>query len=82
MRVLVVDDHAVTRAGIVRLLSTIRPERCSVVGEAGSGDQAVREWRALRPDVVLMDLQMPDGDGIEAIARIRAEDATASVACA
>ena len=78
MRVLVVDDHAVTRAGIVRALSTADPS-VQVVGEAASGDRAVSEWRALRPDVVLMDLQMPEGDGIEAIARIRAEDATASV---
>ncbi|MGH2540395.1 MAG: response regulator [Actinomycetota bacterium] len=78
LRVLVVDDHAVTRAGIVRALSVSDPN-VQVVGEAASGERAVTEWRALRPDVVLMDLQMPDGDGIEAIARIRAEDATASV---
>ena len=78
VRVLVVDDHAVTRAGIVRLLSETDPT-LDVVGEAGSGEQGVVEWRALRPDVVLMDLQMLDGDGIDAIARIRAEDATASI---
>jgi signal transduction histidine kinase/DNA-binding NarL/FixJ family response regulator len=78
VRVLVVDDHAVTRAGIVRLLSDSDPA-LHVVGEASSGEQAVSEWRALRPDVVLMDLQMLDGDGIDAIARIRAEDANASV---
>ncbi|MGZ5297231.1 MAG: response regulator [Actinomycetota bacterium] len=77
VRVLVVDDHAVIRAGIVRLLAS--DPGLHVVGEAGSGAQAITEWRALRPDVVLMDLQMPDGDGIEAIARIRAEDATASI---
>jgi DNA-binding NarL/FixJ family response regulator len=76
--VLVVDDHAVTRAGIVSLLSRADPG-LHVVGEAGSGDQALSEWRTLRPDVVLMDLQMLGGDGIEAIARIRAEDANASV---
>ena len=40
----------------------------AVVGEAGSGGQAILKWRALRPDVVLMDLRMPDGDGVEAIA--------------
>ncbi|MGZ8580305.1 MAG: response regulator [Actinomycetota bacterium] len=78
VRVLVVDDHAVTRAGIVRLLSETDPT-LDIVGEAGSGEQGVVEWRALRPDVVLMDLQMLDGDGIDAIARIRAEDATASI---
>ena len=78
LRVLVVDDHAVTRAGIVHLLSTSDPA-LQIVGEAGSGEEAIVEWRALRPDVVLMDLQMLDGDGIDAIARIRAEDATASI---
>jgi signal transduction histidine kinase/DNA-binding NarL/FixJ family response regulator len=78
VRVLVVDDHAVTRAGIARLLSRSDPA-LHVVGEAGSGAEAITEWRALRPDVVLMDLQMLDGDGIDAIARIRAEDANASV---
>jgi DNA-binding NarL/FixJ family response regulator len=74
----VVDDHAVARAGIIGLLSRSDPA-LHVVGEAGSGEQAITEWRALRPDVVLMDLQMLDGDGIDAIARIRAEDPTAGV---
>ena len=78
IRVLVVDDHAVTRAGIVRLLSDSDPS-LHVVGEASSGGQAISAWRTLRPDVVLMDLQMLGGDGIDAIVRIRAEDADASV---
>lgn len=78
LRVLVVDDHAVTRAGISRLLSAAEPSM-HVVGEAGSGEQALSAWRTLRPDVVLMDLQMPDGDGTEAIARIRAEDPDARI---
>ncbi len=78
VRVLVVDDHAVTRAGVIRLLAEGDPG-VDVVGEAGSGAQAIEAWRSLRPDVVLMDLQMLDGDGIEAIARIRAEDATANI---
>jgi signal transduction histidine kinase/DNA-binding NarL/FixJ family response regulator len=78
VRVLVVDDHAVTRAGIVQVLSMSDPA-LQVVGEAESGEQAVSAWRTLRPDVVLMDLQMLDGDGIDAIARIRAEDASASI---
>ena len=78
VRILVVDDHAVTRAGIARLLANADPG-LQVVGEAASGAEAFTEWRALRPDVVLMDLQMLDGDGIDAIARIRSEDAEASV---
>jgi signal transduction histidine kinase/DNA-binding NarL/FixJ family response regulator len=78
VRVLVADDHAVTRAGIVGLLSAAAPA-LEVVGEAASGEQAVTAWRELGPDVVLMDLQMPDGDGIEAITRIRAEDPQARI---
>ncbi len=78
VRILVVDDHAVTRAGIARLLANSDPG-LHVVGEAATGAEAFIEWRALRPDVVLMDLQMLDGDGIDAITRIRAEDAEASV---
>ena len=49
------------------------------MGEAASGTEAVAAWRTLRPSVVLMDLQMPDGDGVEAIARIRAEDPDATI---
>ena len=78
VRILVVDDHAVTRAGIARLLANSDPG-LHVVGEAATGAEAFTGWRALRPDVVLMDLQMLDGDGIDAITRIRAEDAEASV---
>ncbi|RDJ93813.1 response regulator, partial [Lacticaseibacillus rhamnosus] len=59
----VVDDHVATRTGIVRILSAADPTLV-VVGEAGSGPEAVGAWRALRPDVVLMDLRMPGGDGV------------------
>jgi signal transduction histidine kinase/DNA-binding NarL/FixJ family response regulator len=78
IRVLVVDDHAVTRAGVMGLLTGADPA-LEVVGEAASGSEAVAAWRTLRPDVVLMDLQMADGDGIDAIARIHAEDPAAKV---
>jgi signal transduction histidine kinase/DNA-binding NarL/FixJ family response regulator len=78
LRVLVVDDHAMTRAGIIRLLSSADPALL-VAGEAASGNQAIAAWRTIRPDVVLMDLKMPDGDGTEAIARIRAEDPDARI---
>jgi DNA-binding NarL/FixJ family response regulator len=63
VRILVVDDHAVTRAGIARLLANSDPG-LHVVGEAATGAEAFIEWRALRPDVVLMDLQMLDGDAL------------------
>ncbi len=83
VRVLVVDDHAIARAGIVRLLSSAGAAAggpaLRVVGEASSGEEAVAAWREHRPDVVLMDLQMPGGDGIDAIARIRREDPQARI---
>jgi DNA-binding NarL/FixJ family response regulator len=72
------DDHEATRVGIARLLSDVEPS-VEVVGQASSGREAMVLWRALRPDVVLMDLRMPDGDGVEAIARIRAEDPDAAI---
>ncbi|HEX9124167.1 MAG TPA: response regulator [Actinomycetota bacterium] len=78
VQVLVVDDHPMTRTGIVRVLSTADP-MLHVVGEAESGEEAVVAWRELRPDVVLMDLQMPNGDGIGAIERIRTEDPGAAI---
>jgi signal transduction histidine kinase/DNA-binding NarL/FixJ family response regulator len=78
VRLLIADDHEATRAGVARLVSDSEPT-IEVVGQAGSGRQAVVLWRALRPDVTLMDLRMPDGDGVEAIARIRAEDPDAAI---
>jgi PAS domain S-box-containing protein len=72
VRVLVVDDHPVVRRGLRELLSV---QGCyAVVGEAGSGPDAVRQARELVPDVVLMDLGMPGGGGIAAIAQITAHD--------
>ncbi len=62
-RVLIVDDHAVVRAGL-RLLLDAEPDM-EVVGEAGSIDQAIFEARALKPDVILMDVVMPGRSGIE-----------------
>lgn len=64
IRVLVADDHAAIRAGLVLILT--RADGIEVVGEAGDGAAAVRMARALRPDVVLMDIRMPGVDGIEA----------------
>lgn len=69
-RVLIADDHAAIREGL-RLILTA--QGIDVVGEAADGSVAVRNARALRPDVVLMDLRMPGVDGIEATAQIVAE---------
>ena len=78
VRLLIADDHEAIRIGIERLLADVEPS-IEVAGHAASGREAVALWRALRPDVVLMDLRMPDGDGVEAIARIRREDTEAAV---
>ena len=64
-RVLIVDDHAVVRAGIRLLLE--QETDLEPVGEAGSGREAILEARSLKPDVILMDVVMPDGNGLDAI---------------
>ena len=70
IRVFVVDDHAIVRDGIQSLLAT-EPD-IKFVGEAANGAEAVSKVRILRPDVILMDLVMPEMDGIEAIHQIMA----------
>jgi two-component system, NarL family, response regulator NreC len=65
IRVLIVDDHAVVRAGIRLLLD--REEDIEPVGEAGTGREAIFEARSLKPDVILMDVVMPDQTGLEAL---------------
>ena len=77
IRILLVDDHPVVRDGLRGMLAA-EPD-LEVVGEAGSGPEAVVLARTLRPDVVLMDLRMPGGDGATATGRIRAEVRTAHV---
>ena len=71
IRILVVDDHPVLREGVTAILET-QPDMV-VVGEACDGSEAVSRFRELRPDVTLMDLQMPGMDGVAAIKAIRAE---------
>ncbi len=68
IRVLLADDHAMFRAGIKALLEA--DSRITVVGEASTGDEAVDRARELKPDVVVMDLSMPDSNGLEATRRI------------
>src|SRR5689334_11506552 len=65
IQVLIVDDHAVVRAGIKLLL--VREDDIEPVGEAASGREAIFEARSLKPDVILMDVVMPDGNGLEVI---------------
>jgi NarL family two-component system response regulator LiaR len=71
IRVLIADDHAILRKGIRALLST-EPD-IEVVGETENGLETVAQAQALRPDVILMDLVMPEMDGIEATHQITAE---------
>jgi DNA-binding NarL/FixJ family response regulator len=69
VRVLLVDDHEVVRRGLQSILE--RNREIAVVGEAGSVAEAVREAARTIPDVVVMDLRLPDGSGVEACREIR-----------
>src|ERR1700689_1920141 len=77
IRVLCVDDHPLVRKGIASILAN--EADMELVAEAGNGREAVDMFRELRPDVVLMDLRMPQVDGIEATRTIRADDPEARI---
>lgn len=78
IRVLVCDDHPMMREGIAAVIAS-QPDMV-LAGEAGDGREALEQYRALQPDVALIDIQMPDMNGIEAIQAIRAEFAQARIA--
>ncbi len=71
IRALIVDDHPVTREGLRTLLELSGDDAVVVVGEAGSGEEAVEQVVQLEPDVVFMDVRMPGISGIEATKQIR-----------
>ena len=76
-RVLVVDDHSLLRTGVANIIN--QEAELEVVAEAASGVEAIEAFRVHRPDVVLMDLRMPEMEGVEAVSRIRQIDPHAKV---
>jgi two-component system NarL family response regulator len=77
IRVLIADDHAIVREGLVAILN--RQDDLIVVGEAANGREAVEKWRSQRPDIILMDLRMPEMSGVAAIEAIREVDKDALI---
>src|SRR6266700_7357316 len=71
IRVLTVDDHALIREGVAALIANQKD--MSLVGEASNGREAIEQFRSHRPDITLMDLQMPEMNGIDALIAIRSE---------
>lgn len=71
IRILLVDDHRIVREGVASMLGTQADLR--IVGEAGTGAEALAQALRLRPDVVLLDLELPDLDGVSVLERLRAE---------
>lgn len=72
IKIMIVDDHEVVRDGLVTMIGM--EQEFSVIGEAKNGLLAVEQAAELRPDVILMDLRMPELDGVQAMQRIRAQD--------
>jgi two-component system response regulator DegU len=71
IKVLIVDDHALLREGLIKILSL--EDDLKIIGEAGKGEEAIQLTRTLKPDVILMDINMPGVNGIEATKVIKGE---------
>ena len=72
IKILIADDHPVVREGLSAMLS--KDPEIQVVGEAENGAQAINKARELQPDIILMDLRMPEVDGVEAMRQIRVKN--------
>ena len=77
IRILVVDDHPLLRSGVIALIGG--QTDMTVIAEASNGREAIQQFRAQRPDVTLMDLQMPEMSGLDAIIAIRGEFSDARI---
>lgn len=77
IRILIADDHSVVREGLVSLVK--RKADMAVVGEASNGREAVDLWKEHRPDITLLDLRMPELDGVGALKEIRELDENARI---
>lgn len=77
IRILIVDDHPIVREGLAAVLDA--QADMDVAAEAGNGEDGIRKYQEVRPDIVLMDLAMPGTDGVEAIRQIRTFDNDARV---
>jgi DNA-binding NarL/FixJ family response regulator len=78
IRVLIADDHGVVREGLASMINRNRADM-TVVGEASNGREALALWKQEQPDVTLLDLRMPEMDGVDVIKEIRAKDKTARI---
>ena len=77
IRILIADDHPVVRDGLVAILGT-QPD-FDVIGEAGTGVEVIRQAETLEPDVILLDLEMPELDGVETLKRLQQIETTTRV---
>ncbi len=77
LRILLVDDHAVVRVGLRNLIND--ESDLEVIGEAGSCEEAIREAASTSPDVIILDLRLPDGSGVDAIPSLRQSAPSAKV---